>query len=158
MVRFRGGVTGGNWNFGWGSIWVGVLLVWNLGNWNQLFVMPLGYFVWGWVCRGCNFTWGLQWCLGTYFCWVEGLNNFLVFVLDPKTVWVAGNLHFTYMYFSTEYAYDYDDWSSYPIAWDLALLLLELHAKFGICEIWIGWVLRVMVMTTGRWKVLLNFD
>ena len=34
-------------------------------------------------------------------------------VLDRKTVCVAWNLYFTYMYFNTEYAYNYDNWSSY---------------------------------------------
>ena len=60
-------------NFGCGPVWVGVLLVWNLGNLNQLFVMPLGWFLfWRSVrgvvcfvgCQGVRVTWfGLLGCL-----------------------------------------------------------------------------------------------
>ena len=39
-----GGVAWWNLNFGCGPICVGVLLVCNLGNLTQLFVMPLGCF------------------------------------------------------------------------------------------------------------------
>ena len=49
-------------------------------------------------------------------------------------MYVGGlNFEFCYMYLSTEYLYDYDDWSSYFVAWGLDLHLIELNAKFGIC-------------------------
>ena len=54
-------------------------------------------------------------------------------VLEPKTVWMAWNLPFRYMYLSTKYAYNYVDWSSYSNVWDLVLPLLKLHTKLGIC-------------------------
>ena len=54
-------------------------------------------------------------------------------VLDPKSGLVALNLYFTYMCFSTECVYDYDDWSSYFGAWVVVLLPSELCAKFGMC-------------------------
>ena len=60
-------------SFGFDPVWVGVLLVWNLGNLNQLFVMPLGWILfWGSVrgvvcfvgCWGVRVTWfGLLGCL-----------------------------------------------------------------------------------------------
>ena len=65
-------------------------------------------------------------------------------------MYVAINLCFTYMYFSTKYAYDYDDWSSYFGAGVVVLLLFELHAKFGTSGAKIHCVWHVTVTPTGH--------
>ena len=71
--------------------------------------------------------------LGYLICWFGGLIKFLQLVLGPKTLWLAVKLHFMYMYFNTEYVYDYGDWSSYFGYWALVLSICSLCANFGVC-------------------------
>ena len=62
-------------NFGCGPIWVVLLLVWNLDNLNQLFVMPLGWFYVLGVCRGVACLvgcWGVGvTCFDTLYCLID---------------------------------------------------------------------------------------
>ena len=81
------GLTWLNMNFGCGPVWVRVLLVWNLGNLNQLFVMPFGVILffknfcggvvclWGFAGDGVCFMrcWGFRAiCFWPLYCWIYG--------------------------------------------------------------------------------------
>ena len=62
-VRLRGVGTWWYLDFGFGPTWVGVLLVWNLGNLTQLFVMPWGVVL---LFRGFGGLWFAGYVSG---CW-----------------------------------------------------------------------------------------
>ena len=63
-------------NFRCGPVWAGVQLVWNLDNLNQLFVIPLGWFLFWGACGGYSLfmgCWGIRVaCFGLLGCLING--------------------------------------------------------------------------------------